>query len=340
MSKNISPQPHSLNTAVLFMIFNRPDTTSQVFETIRLARPPRLYVAADGPRNDRPGEEEKVRETRNYVIDNIDWECEVHTLFRNNNLGCKYAVSSAIAWFFEHEDMGIILEDDCLPSQSFFWFCEDLLNKYVDDERVGLISGRNNLSKHPGSTNVSYYFSHGNTHNIWGWATWRRVAERYDPNHSALLNDYILYRYINDTLCNSYEAWYLATLAAKSASGEIDTWDFQWIALQFMNSQYSIIPRCNLVKNIGFHEYATHTVHGDDELSRVNKDEINFPLVHPPYIIGNRDLFFRQIDYRKPTYRDRINAALRRVPLLRRLYRTAKKYLINSNNYQSSDQVK
>ena len=125
--------PHPLNTAVLFLVFNRLDTTKQVFEAIQQAKPPRLYVAADGARELKEGEAEIVKAVREFVIQNIDWECEVKTLFREQNHGCKMAVSGAIDWFFANEEKGIILEDDCLPSQSFFWFCEELLYKYKDD---------------------------------------------------------------------------------------------------------------------------------------------------------------------------------------------------------------
>jgi len=145
ISSNTFTPPHPLNTAVLFLVFNRPDTTKQVFEKIREAQPPRLYVAADGTREDRPGEAEKCEEVRK-IATSVDWDCEVYPLFRDENLGCKYAVSGAITWFFENEEMGIILEDDCLPSQSFFWFCEELLERYRWDMRVGLITGFNKLT--------------------------------------------------------------------------------------------------------------------------------------------------------------------------------------------------
>ena len=121
--------PYSLNTAVLFLVFNRLDTSKQVFQAISQAKPPRLYVAADGARVSKEGESEKVQAVRDYIMQNIDWKCEVKTLFRDENLGCKYAVSGAITWFFQNEEQGIILEDDCLPNQSFFWFCEELLER-------------------------------------------------------------------------------------------------------------------------------------------------------------------------------------------------------------------
>ena len=121
LESNFTP-PHPLNTAVLFLVFSRLDTTKQVFESIRQAKPPRLYIAADGAREVKEGEAEKVKAVRDYITSNIDWECEVKTLFREQNFGCKMAVSGAIDWFFQNEEMGIILEDDCLPSQSFFGF--------------------------------------------------------------------------------------------------------------------------------------------------------------------------------------------------------------------------
>ncbi len=129
-----------LGTAVLFVVFNRPEPTARVFEAIRKARPPRLYVAADGPRDGREGEAEKVEAVRR-IATNVDWPCEVKTLLRERNFGCRNAVSSAISWFFDNEEQGIILEDDCLPSQSFFWFCENLLDRYRCDTRIWQISG-------------------------------------------------------------------------------------------------------------------------------------------------------------------------------------------------------
>ncbi len=118
-----------LKTAVLFLVFNRPDTTAQVFDAIRKARPPRLYVAADGPRANREGEAEKVAKVRE-IATAVDWPCEVRTLFRDANLGCKRAVSGALDWFFGEEEAGMVLEDDCLPHPDFFRFCDALLERY------------------------------------------------------------------------------------------------------------------------------------------------------------------------------------------------------------------
>ena len=134
--------PASLKTAVLFLVFNRPDTTTEVFEKVRQAKPQRLYIAGDGPREGREGEKEKVTKARE-IATKVDWPCNVKTLFRDKNLGCKKGVSSAITWFFEQEEQGIILEDDCVPHLDFFTFCENLLDRYAEDERVSAITGNN-----------------------------------------------------------------------------------------------------------------------------------------------------------------------------------------------------
>ncbi len=156
-------------TPILFLIFNRPDTTKRVFESISRVKPTKLYIAADGARKNKVGEVLLCQETRN-IIELIDWECEIKTLFRTENLGCKIAVSSAIDWFFENEEQGIILEDDCLPHPSFFGYCETLLNYYKDDLRIGHIGG-DNFQKGKKRGEGSYYFSQ--YYFIWGWAIWK-----------------------------------------------------------------------------------------------------------------------------------------------------------------------
>ena len=133
-----------LTSRILFLIFNRPDTTQRVFNEIRRVKPTKLFVAADGPRKNKEGETERCQAARD-IINQVDWDCDLHKLFRDKNLGCKMAVSSAINWFFENVEEGIILEDDCLPHPTFFRFCQELLGKYRDDERVMVISGDNFL---------------------------------------------------------------------------------------------------------------------------------------------------------------------------------------------------
>ena len=166
----------NLTSPVLFLIFNRPKTTEQVFSAIKKAQPPRLYIAADGPRSEYSTDSESCDMVRS-IATNVDWDCEVKTLFRDQNLGCRLAVSQAISWFFENELEGIILEDDCLPSQSFFWFCQELLELFRNDKRVGAICGfySNELDYSP---SASYFLSR--YMRVWGWAGWRRTFEEYD----------------------------------------------------------------------------------------------------------------------------------------------------------------
>ena len=162
---------------ILFLVYNRPDTTATVFEEIRKQKPKQLFVAADGPRTDMPGDAEKCKNTRELVMNGIDWECETKTLFRDNNLGCGLAVSNAITWFFKNVEEGIILEDGTLPDQSFFTYCKVLLEKYRYDDKLKMISG-NNFQQGKWRGDGSYYFS-AYSH-IWGWASWRRTWKEYD----------------------------------------------------------------------------------------------------------------------------------------------------------------
>ncbi|WP_373636415.1 hypothetical protein [Vibrio gazogenes] len=291
MNQNSSIPPSPLNTAVLFLVFNRLDTTKQVFRAIREAKPPRLYIASDGARETKEGESDKVNEVREYLISNIDWDCEVNTLFRDNNLGCKYAVSGAIDWFFKNEEMGIILEDDCLPSQSFFWFCEELLEKYRDEHRVSSISGSNPF-KYADNINgeeESYFFSKYNR--IWGWASWRRAWSHYDvhmrvwPEAKKRKSHYVFFesKAERESMENIYQQCY---------EGKIDTWDFQWSFTKSLMMSVTLVSKKNLIKNIGEGVDATHTHHLPKEISDSRLENVSFPLKHPKEIIidYNKDL--------------------------------------------------
>src|SRR6185369_14461868 len=166
----------ALTTPVAFIIFNRPDTTEKVFAEIARARPPKLLVIADGPRAGRAGEADRCAATR-AIIDRVDWDCKVLTNYSDVNLGCKNRVASGIDWVFEQVPEAIILEDDCLPDPTFFRFCEELLIRYREDERISQICGANFQFGRKRS-NDSYYFSRYN--HIWGWASWRRAWQHYD----------------------------------------------------------------------------------------------------------------------------------------------------------------
>ena len=267
-----------LNTAVLFLVFNRLEHTKKVFEAIQLAKPPRLYIAADGARENKIGELEKVKSVRKYILDNINWKCEVKTLFRDQNLGCKYAVSKAITWFFENEEMGIILEDDTLPSNSFFWFCEILLKKYEKDLRVWHIAGDNFHFEWKRNKNYSYYFG-GIYGSIWGWASWRSRWKHYDVE---------MKKYNEVDQRNYLENLYDGSDAVKRKIKDfdlikkgLDTWDFQWVYTRWVNNGLTIVPNVNLVINLGFGIDATHTNSKNDKRANMKYFDIELPLKHP-----------------------------------------------------------
>lgn len=273
MSETFTP-PRPLNTAVLFLVFNRPDTTARVFEAIRQAKPPRLYVAADGPREGREGEAERVAKVRE-IATGVDWPCEVNTLFRDKNLGCKYAVGEAITWFFEHEEQGIVLEDDCLPSQSFFGFCEELLNRFRDNNDVFLVSGRNELDNFSPAESADYFFTYGS---IWGWASWRRAWKFYDIE----LKDFEKWRVSPKALelkkCSNLKYKEIISGCEQTISGAVSSWAYQWALTRIYFGGLGVTPKINMIRNIGFGDTATHTKTAVQD--RVQKNEINFPLKH------------------------------------------------------------
>lgn len=262
----LDTQPYRIQSAVLFIIFNRPDTTERVFEQIRAGRPARLYIAADGPRAQKGGEDTLCQQTR-AIVSKLDWPCEVKTLFRESNLGCKNAVSSAIDWFFAHEEEGIILEDDCLPNNDFFKFCDTMLDRYRNDTRIRHIGGAN-LQHGKKWGEASYYYS--NMTHIWGWACWRRVWQDYDKELGRYQVDEV--RSKMETIFDdrfAVDAW--MEIFVKLKAGEIDTWDYQLGFLNFLNNGLSVIPNVNLISNIGFGKNSTHT-------SDSNNPNANLPL--------------------------------------------------------------
>ena len=239
-------------TAVLFLGFNRPNTTARVFEAIRRAQPARLYVALDGPRQEKAGEREKVSKVRE-IVTTVDWPCELRTFFRSENLGCKVAVNSAIDWFFEHEPDGIILEDDCLPSDSFFEYCQALLSEYREDKGVWHIGGNNFGIAERCFEDRPYSFS--SLAQVWGWATWRDRWQQREMNPFALIEE-----------ARNGRQWELSRAARllkirdiRRVGKGLDTWDYQWQVTILNNVGLCVYPRKNLITNIGDGPDATHT---------------------------------------------------------------------------------
>ena len=265
-----------LKTPVAFIVFNRPEQTRRVFAEIAKAKPPILLLIGDGPRMNRVGEVEKVMLTR-QLISEVNWECEVLTNFSEINLGCKRRVSSGIDWMFSRVGEAIFLEDDCLPDPTFFRFCEEMLEYYRGDRRVGMISGDNFLNKKI-TIYDSYYFSR--YFHIWGWASWRnRWVKDYDvsmkdwPNirEKSSLSKSIGYR-VSDR--------YWQKIFDRVYQGKIDTWDFQWTWANWKNQRVSVMPKENLICNIGFGQEATHT-RRLNPLANLPTAPLEFPLQHP-----------------------------------------------------------
>jgi hypothetical protein len=275
-----------LQTPVAFLIFNRPDVTARVFAEIARARPRKLLVVADGARTDRPGEREACENTR-AIVERVDWDCEVLTNFSEVNLGCRRRVSSGITWVFEQVEEAIIIEDDCLPDPTFFKFCEELLARFREDERVMMLSG-DNFQFGQKRTPYSYYFSR--MMHVWGWASWRRAWQHYDVEMKlwAGLRDT---QWLLDLLGDEEAAAFWRDVFDRTAAGH-DTWDFQWVFACWAQHGLSALPERNLVTNIGFGAGATHT-HAETRAANIPAVALEFPLRHPPHVVREReaDLF-------------------------------------------------
>jgi hypothetical protein len=242
-----------MKSPVLLLVFNRPDTTKKVFDAIRLAKPSKLYVVADGPRQNISGESLKCSEVRK-IVTLVDWDCKLITLFRNENLGCKYGVASGIDWFFKNEEEGVILEDDCLPTQEFFEFCDVMLEKYRSDDTIGTITGINVFGEKVKSD--SYYYS--KYQSIWGWATWRSRWTHYKVD----IDDRKKIERLDVT--NSYPNHFRRHIdfcLDLVSAGLNNTWDYQLQYLLIKKNYLCVRPYANLISNIGpdgVHSYANN----------------------------------------------------------------------------------
>jgi hypothetical protein len=275
------------NKPILFLIFNREEHSSKVFDVIRDIKPRQLYIAADGPRASISGEAKVCKQVRESIINKIDWDCEIHTLFRQSNIGCGLAVSSAISWFFENEEEGIILEDDCLPDKTFFKYCSELLDQHRFNSSISIISGCNfdqNQTNH--NSNSSYFYS--KIPYTWGWATWKRTWEGYDYNIEKWnkINRRAFLKWLFDEIefQNFWEKVFNDVYG-----GQKTTWDYQFFFHCFSQKQLAIVPSVNLVTNIGHDQSATHTFNSESLQSKFPIIPIKFPLIHGTDISQNRE---------------------------------------------------
>lgn len=272
-----------LETPIALIVFNRPDTTRRVFEAIRLARPQRLFVIADAPRPDRDEEAERCAEALR-VATAVDWDCQLEVDIATRNLGCRQRVSTGLDRVFATVERAIVLEDDCVPSPSFFRFCEELLERYADDLRVMAVSG-DNYQFGADSGPDSYYFSRFN--HVWGWATWRRAWALNDAQMRAWPSARAQ-QFLARTIERRSVAWYFARHFERVWRGDLDSWAFAWTFACWWHGGLTALPGKNLVRNIGFGAGATHTLarHPAETLEAA---ELEFPLRHPVGVVRNAE---------------------------------------------------
>ena len=299
-------------TSVLFIIFNRPDTTQQVFDEIKKVKPRYLYVAADGVRPNNSIDVEKVKQTRD-IINQVNWDCELKTLFRDENKGCGKGPAEAISWFFENVEQGIILEDDCVPHPDFFPFCEQMLNEFKEDERITSIAG-SNFQDGKKRSKGSYYFS---VHNrIWGWASWRRTWNNYDYYlkniEKSEFENLLLNLFSNQTERNYWNNVYQIVTENRLNDS---CWDYQFMFMQWKLNGLTLIPNVNLVSNIGDGEDATHTINWTNNKNLRRQTGSIFPIILNQKIersISADDYYFRKYISNQRTIFQKITSKIRK----------------------------
>lgn len=270
-----------LTTPVAYIIFNRPRHTRETFAAIRHQQPNQLFIIADGPRLDHPTDSERCQEVRK-IVEKIDWPCEVFWNVSDTNLGCKQRIITGLDWVFSQVERAIILEDDILPNKDFFRFCEELLERYENDDRVACITGNNfQDGRHRGKG--SYYFSRYN--HVWGWATWRRA---WIHNNSSLSfwPEWQNSKEWRRKLSDSNERNYWKQIFDKMFNNEIDTWDYPWTASVWFQGGLTATPNVNLVTNIGFGPDATHTKEQEDRDGQ--RSYSLGPVTHPQEVFRDR----------------------------------------------------
>lgn len=282
--------PYRIDVPVLLIFFNRPGCFSKVFEQVKKARPSQLFLYQDGAREGNEKDTEGVAKCREIALD-IDWDCDVHTKFQERNYGCDPSEYIAQKWAFEHVDRCIILEDDDVPSQSFFPFCKELLERYKDDQRINMICGMNNLETW--DTPYSYLFTE--TGSIWGWATWKRVVDEWEPNYDILDDEYnleLLHRYFDAQNANFDKR--IKVWQANRKSG-VEHYETILGVNQYLENRLNIVPSKNLIINVGNSpEGSTHSMSslelipkGLRRIYTMNTYELDGPLSHPKYVIND-----------------------------------------------------
>lgn len=302
-----------LRLPVLLTAFKRYDTARMVMEAIRKAKPPRFYFACDGPRNE--AERERTDKVRT-LVELVDWPCELHTLFHEQNKGTKYGMVENMDWFFDREPEGIVLEDDIVPAQSFFWFAQELLERYRNDERIWAIIG-NNLSTGGSIKDPQGYWFMAHGYGAYsGWAGWRRSWELFDMD----MKDWPQVRdqgVFKDHFLSSGERREAMKIFENTWNGMIaGAWDYQFDYAKMKARAVNIIPNVNLCRNVGFGDDATHSVSLRDPRNQEHLHEAAWPLEHPASITVDpeRNLAYFNAFVRTPAFRRFKNALKRMLP--------------------------
>lgn len=265
-----------MKTPVALIFFNRHDTLEKVFQKVKEARPPKLFLIQDGPRVGNDRDKEQIQKCRE-VVENIDWDCEVFKNYSEVNLGCGVRPQSGISWVLSQVERAIFLEDDCVPESTFFDYCDCLLEKYKDDERVGYISGLNHFGEWDFGGS-SYGFCQGGA--IWGWATWRRAWEKYDYSIGCV-NDPYMEKLMRQTIWAQRVKVWNETNEMVKAGKRISYWDVQWGFVKLTQNQLVIVPKYNLINNIGVGVESTHAQKGRSKFHYLPVKPLEFPLTHP-----------------------------------------------------------
>ena len=296
-------QPALVDVSVLILFFNRPAQLEAVFRQVKLARPARLYLYQDGPRgpHDMPGIEACRR-----VVDDVDWECDVHRNYQEKNYGCDPSEYMAQKWAFSLSDKCIVLEDDDVPAVSFFRFCKELLDRYEHDTRVSMIAGFNTEEVTPG-VSADYFFA--TTFSIWGWASWKRVVDTWDEHYTFLDDPEAMCRLKELIAARRYRKDFLY-MCRRHRENKKAYYETIFQASVFLGSGLSIVPTKNMIHNLGATAGSTHFGSGNNLLPRGYRriftmacHEVDFPLKHPRYVIENvgyKDRMFRIMAWGHP----------------------------------------
>lgn len=299
---------NSLNAPVLLIAFNRPDTTKVVFDSISKVKPKKLFVAVDGPRNHKQGEAELCKQVIE-ITKNVDWECETKYLIREKNLGCKLGVTGAISWALETEDRVIIIEDDIVLKHSFFKFADDLLEKYQFHEEVAMISASNFT---PFKCDYDYFFSlHG--HIGGGWATWKRVWDKFNveiPELEEAINFGLRKIKFSSEKEKIFYIKYFENILTNIKRKTENAWGPQFLFFRFQNNLLSIVPRVNMSTNIGFYSARS------DEKASKSKEAFWYPDFNLEILIRPNEIV-RNIEYDKYHFK---NLIILKIPLLKRAF--------------------